>query len=61
VDGVPVPGGLGYNFNIQDIESIEVLKDASAAAIYGAQAGGGVILVTTRKGKSRPFKSGTQR
>lgn len=52
VDGVPVPGGLGYNFNIQDIESIEVLKDASAAAIYGAQAGGGVILVTTKKGKA---------
>lgn len=51
VDGVP-QGGPSYNFNLQDVESIEVLKDASAAAIYGAQAGGGVILVTTKKGKA---------
>lgn len=51
VDGVP-QGGVGYNFNLQDVESIEVLKDASAAAIYGAQAGGGVILITTKKGKA---------
>jgi TonB-dependent starch-binding outer membrane protein SusC len=51
VDGVP-QGNLSYNFNLQDIESIEVLKDASAAAIYGAQAAGGVILVTTKKGKA---------
>ena len=51
VDGVP-QGNPGYNFNIQDVESIEVLKDASAAAIYGAQAGGGVILITTKKGKA---------
>lgn len=43
VDGVPQLNP-GYTFNIQDVESIEVLKDASAAAIYGAQAGGGVIL-----------------
>lgn len=51
VDGVP-QGNPGYNFNIQDVESIEVLKDASAAAIYGAQAGGGVVLITTKKGKA---------
>lgn len=38
--------------NPNDIESIEVLKDASARAIYGAQAGGGVVLITTKKGKS---------
>lgn len=37
--------------NSSDIESIEVLKDASAAAIYGARAGNGVILITTKKGK----------
>ena len=37
--------------NPNDIESIEVLKDASSAAIYGAQAGGGVVLITTKKGK----------
>ncbi len=48
VDGIRM--GTGNNFNIQDIESIEVLKDASAAAIYGSQAAGGVILVTTKRG-----------
>ncbi len=48
VDGVRM--GTGNNFNIQDVESIEVLKDASAAAIYGSQAAGGVILVTTKRG-----------
>lgn len=48
VDGVRM--GTGYNFNIQDIESIEILKDASSAAIYGSQAAGGVILVTTKRG-----------
>jgi TonB-dependent starch-binding outer membrane protein SusC len=40
----------GLNFN--DIESFEVLKDAAAASIYGAQAANGVILITTKKGKS---------
>ncbi len=49
VDGVRV-SGTGFNFNVQDIESIEVLKDASAAAIYGVDAAGGVILVTTKRG-----------
>ncbi|MEM1134505.1 MAG: TonB-dependent receptor [Bacteroidota bacterium] len=48
VDGIRI--GTGNNFNIQDIESIEVMKDASAAAIYGAQAAGGVILITTKRG-----------
>ncbi|MFN4144274.1 MAG: TonB-dependent receptor [Runella sp.] len=49
VDGVRI-SGTGFNFNVQDIESIEVLKDASAAAIYGVDAAGGVILVTTKRG-----------
>ncbi|GAB3896017.1 TonB-dependent receptor [Larkinella knui] len=48
VDGIRM--GAGNNFNLQDVESIEVLKDASAAAIYGAQAAGGVVLVTTKRG-----------
>ena len=48
IDGVR-QGGAG-NFNMQDIESIDVLKDASAAAIYGAAASGGVIIITTKKG-----------
>ena len=48
VDGVRVPDA--NNINIQDIGSIDVLKDASSAAIYGAAAAGGVILITTKKG-----------
>jgi TonB-linked SusC/RagA family outer membrane protein len=47
VDGVRMPGD---NINIQDIESVDILKDASAAAIYGSAAAGGVILITTKKG-----------
>ncbi len=48
VDGAPVVG-LG-DFNARDIESIQVLKDASAAAIYGSRAANGVIIVTTKRG-----------
>ena len=52
VDGVVVDaGGISY-LNQSDIESIEVLKDASSQAIYGARAAAGVILVTTKKGAS---------
>lgn len=55
VDGVIVDaGGIGY-LNQQDIESIEVLKDAASLAIYGARAASGVILVTTKKGKEGRF------
>lgn len=50
VDGVRM--GTDYSFNNQDIESIEILKDASAAAIYGAQAAGGVVLIQTKRGQS---------
>jgi len=52
IDGVIVdPGALGA-INQSDIESIEVLKDAASSAIYGARSAAGVILVTTKKGKS---------
>jgi TonB-linked SusC/RagA family outer membrane protein len=52
VDGVVVDqGGIGY-LNQSDIESIDVLKDAASAAIYGTRAATGVILVTTKKGKN---------
>lgn len=52
VDGVVVDaGGIGY-LNQADIASVEVLKDAASQAIYGARAATGVILVTTKKGKS---------
>ena len=47
VDGVRVPGD---NINIQDVATVDILKDASAAAIYGSAAAGGVILITTKKG-----------
>ncbi|MCM5663881.1 SusC/RagA family TonB-linked outer membrane protein [Galbibacter mesophilus] len=49
VDGVPQDPGNYFNPN--DIESVEILKDASASAIYGARAAHGVILVTTKRGK----------
>jgi TonB-linked SusC/RagA family outer membrane protein len=49
IDGV-ITGGLG-NLNPTDIESIQVLKDASAAAIYGADGANGVIIITTKRGK----------
>lgn len=51
VDGHPVPDGLSF-VNPADVESVEVLKDASSAAIYGSRAAGGVIMVTTKSGKS---------
>lgn len=50
IDGVPA-GGLN-NLAPSDIESVEVLKDASAAAIYGSRAANGVILITTKSGAS---------
>jgi len=50
IDGVPA-GGLN-TINPNDIESIEVLKDASAASIYGSRAAGGVILITTKQGQA---------
>jgi TonB-linked SusC/RagA family outer membrane protein len=52
VDGVVLDGGGLDYLNQSDIESIEVLKDASSSAIYGARSAAGVILVTTKKGKS---------
>jgi iron complex outermembrane receptor protein len=71
IDGVPVssssatPGGVGItsgtrdnplsNLNPNDIASIDVLKDASAAAIYGARGGNGVILITTKEGRAGGF------
>jgi len=51
VDGLPTNGyGIDY-LNSSDIESVEVLKDAASAAIYGARGGNGVVLITTKKGK----------
>lgn len=50
VDGVRQDAG--FEFNMRDVESIEILKDAGSAAIYGAQAAGGVILITTKHGSA---------
>ncbi|MBS5436993.1 MAG: TonB-dependent receptor [Prevotella sp.] len=50
VDGVKL--STGFDFNMRDVESIEILKDAGSCAIYGAEAAGGVILVTTKRGKA---------
>lgn len=49
VDGVPQ--AAGFKFNMRDVASIEILKDAGSAAIYGSRAAGGVILITTIRGK----------
>ncbi len=51
IDGVPTTGNINM-FSPGDIESIEVLKDGAAAAIYGARAANGVVLITTKRGKS---------
>ena len=51
IDGVPSDGPLA-DVNPNDIESVEVLKDASASAIYGTRAANGVVIVTTKRGQS---------
>ena len=55
LDGIPVIDGIN-EINPLDIESIEVLKDASATAIYGSQAANGVVLITTKRGKEGGVK-----
>ena len=52
IDGIPMTAGSLADINPNDIESIEVLKDASATAIYGSRGANGVILVSTKKGKT---------
>jgi len=54
LDGVPFINGSLNDINPNDILSVEVLKDASATAIYGSRASGGVILITTKRGKNGP-------
>ncbi len=50
VDGIPVNSGLA-DFNPNDIASIDILKDASSAAVYGARGANGVIIITTKRGR----------
>lgn len=54
VDGVPLSGSTN-DINPQDIESITILKDAASAAMYGNRAANGVVLITTKRGKSERF------
>lgn len=56
IDGVPTSGTNMSYINPNDIESMQVLKDAAAASIYGARANNGVIIITTKKGKAGPAK-----
>jgi TonB-linked SusC/RagA family outer membrane protein len=52
LDGVPVSPGVFNTLNANDFESISVLKDATAAALYGSRGSNGVIVITTKRGKS---------
>lgn len=52
LDGIIYYGALS-DINVHDVESIDVLKDASSAAVYGSQAANGVIVITTKKGKGK--------
>lgn len=52
VDGIPLTTGTIDNINPNDIESIDILKDASATAIYGSRGANGVVIVTTKTGKN---------
>jgi TonB-linked SusC/RagA family outer membrane protein len=67
IDGFPIENPDNNGVDQNDIESIEILKDASATAIYGARGANGVILVTTKKGKIGPpvvafnFSQGSQK
>lgn len=55
VDGQPIAEGLAY-VNMADVESVEILKDAASAAIYGSRGASGVILITTKSGKADKVK-----
>jgi TonB-dependent starch-binding outer membrane protein SusC len=56
IDGVPVKDQYNNTINPDDIESIQVLKDASTSSIYGSRASNGVIVITTKQGKSGKTK-----
>lgn len=55
IDGVPTKAGM-HELNGNDIETIQVLKDAASASIYGSRAANGVIIITTKKGKEGRLK-----
>ncbi|MFT4031975.1 MAG: TonB-dependent receptor plug domain-containing protein [Siphonobacter sp.] len=51
LDGIIYNGSLN-DINVNDVEHIDILKDASAAAVYGSRSASGVIIITTKKGKT---------
>lgn len=51
LDGIPVSGNINHYINTNDIESITVLKDATAAAVYGSGGANGVVVITSKKGR----------
>ncbi len=53
MDGVPIEAGAFQAINPGDIESVTVLKDASAKALYGSRGSNGVIVITTKKAKNQ--------
>ena len=51
IDGIPIDANTFYSLNPNDFESVTILKDANAAALYGARGGVGVVVITTKQGK----------
>lgn len=58
MDGIPIEGGYFQTINPEDIESVTVLKDASAKALYGSRGSNGVIVISTKKGKKGKLNIG---
>ncbi len=58
VDGIPVEADAFQGLNSNDFESIDILKDAAASALYGSRGSAGVIVITTKKGKAGKIKFG---
>jgi TonB-dependent SusC/RagA subfamily outer membrane receptor len=58
LDGVPIESGAFSTINPNDIETVDILKDASATAIYGSRGSNGVIVVNTKRGKAGSLKFG---
>lgn len=56
IDGVPTKAGM-HELNGSDIESIQILKDAASASIYGSRAANGVIIITTKKARTSASRS----
>jgi TonB-dependent SusC/RagA subfamily outer membrane receptor len=56
VDGIPVEAGVFQNLNVNDFASMDILRDASATALYGSRGSAGVIVVTTKRGVAGKMK-----